>query len=132
MTYAKDWRSYPPEFSNLVRTAALRKVEIPCADARAAKALEGRLHAFCGTLHRQALKDLTIVELDNLARRVQFKAKAGVLICLPRDLEPDNLLIKNALKDLPPDPLGDMSGIEISPEMREMLRQRLTNQKPGL
>lgn len=130
MTYTKDPRGYPPAFISLVEAACLREVRIPCADARDAKRLEGRLHAFFGVLHRTVAKDPSLLPLDNMARRVKVKAVDSVLVAIPRDLEPDNALILAALSNTP-----TQTGEALAPmsaEMAEMFAQSLTTGPNGL
>lgn len=128
MTYAQDWRSFPPAFTELIEAAAVRKVEIPCVDAKKAKSLESKLHAFFGVLHRAAAKDPSVVPLDNLSRKVQIKAKGSVLVCIPRDQEPDNLLILDALRGANGTSASDLAGVEVSPEMKKYFEGVLTNE----
>lgn len=124
MTYTKDPRGYPPAFTQLVETACLREVRIPCTDARDAKRLEGRLHAYFGVLHRTAAKDPSFIPLDNMARKVKVKAVDSTLVAIPRDMEPDNALILAALGNVPP--TGETSAPSMSPEMAEMFAKALT------
>ena len=125
MTYAKDWRSYPPMFVNLIEQASLRTVEIPCADEKDAKRLEGKLHAFFGALHRNALKDKELVPLDNSSRRVRVKAQGSILFAGPRDTEPDNQLIAQALGLSPA--TNNAGEVPMSAELRELMAQSLTS-----
>lgn len=125
MTYTKDPRGYPPAFNQLIETAVLREVRIPCADPRDAKRLEGRLHAYFGVLHRTAAKDPSYVTLDNMARKVKIKAVDSTLVAIPRDMEPDNALIMSALGASPP--TGETSAPSMSPEMAEMFAKALTS-----
>lgn len=127
MPYTKDWRAYPPAFVQLIEAAALRRVEIPCEDAKKAKSLEAKLHAFFGVLHRSAARDPAVLPLDNLSRRVMIKAKGNILVAIPRDQEPDNLLILSALAGANGTTSGDLAGVEVSPEMKELFAKSLTN-----
>lgn len=128
MTYTRDPRSYPPAFITLMQVGSVRRVEIPCADQKDAKRLEGRIHAFVGVLHKSGVKDPEMKILSDQARRVQIKAVNGVLVALPRDLEPDNQLILSALGRAPSSGAGDES-VPMSAEMREMFNKGLTT--PG-
>lgn len=124
MSYTKDPRGYPPAFINLVETAVLREVRIPCASPADAKRLEGRLHAFFGVLHRTAAKDPSYLPLDNMARKVKIKAVESTLVAIPRDMEPDNALILAALgTSLPMKEAGDAP---MSAEMAELFAKSLT------
>lgn len=124
MTYTRDPRGYPPAFTNLVEAACLREVRIPCASFKEAKALEGRLHAFFGVLHRAAAKDPEYLTLDNMARKVKVKAVEHELVAIPRDLEPVNALILAALGNQSP---ADSAGVApMSAEMAEMFAKSLT------
>lgn len=131
MSHAKDWRSFPPAFVRLLREASVREVRITLPDAKEAKRMEGKLHAFVGLLHRaeaRAKDDAELTELDNLSRRVQIKAKANVLVCVPRELEPDNLLVEAALDAaLGVMPAPTLDGVKMSSEMQEMFNKTLTN-----
>ena len=131
MSYTKDPRGYPPAFEELIRAASLRKVVIPCADARDAKRLEGRLHAYFGVLHRAVDKDKSYIELDNISRRVKIKAVESELIAIPRDMEADNGLILAAL-GAQPLPTGEDAVPVLSPEMAKMFAKVLTTEKIGL
>lgn len=128
MTYPRDWRSFPPAFVSLIEQAAVRRVEVPCMSDKDAKRLEGRLHAFLGSLHRAAAKDKECIPLDNLARKVKVKAEGAILAASPRDTEPDNLLILQALG------AGQTQAEEVpmSAEMRKMFDQGLTSGETGL
>lgn len=131
MSYTKDPRGYPPAFEALVRAAAIREVRIPCLDAKDAKRMEGRLHAYFGVLHRSVAKDKSYLELDNLSRRVKIKAVGAELVAIPRDMEADNSLILAALGQ--PSPMaGDATGAVLSPEMAEMFAKALTTPDSGL
>lgn len=124
MSYTKDPRGYPPAFINLVETAVLREVRIPCASPADAKRLEGRIHAFFGVLHRTAAKDQSYLPLDNMARKVKIKAVESTLVAIPRDMEPDNALILAALgTSLPMKEAGDAP---MSAEMAELFAKSLT------
>lgn len=124
MSYTKDPRGYPPAFINLVETAVLREVRIPCASPADAKRLEGRLHAFFGVLHRTSVKDPSYLPLDNMARKVKIKAVESALVAIPRDMEPDNALILAALgASLPMKEAGDAP---MSAEMAELFAKSLT------
>lgn len=125
MTYTRDHRSYPPAFITLIETASVRPVHIPCADAKDAKRLEGRLHAFIGVLHKAAIKDTEIRDLDAMSRRVKIKAEGSTLVAIPRDLEPDNQLILGALGA----PVKEDESVPMSAELREMFDKGLTT--PG-
>ena len=127
MSYSKDWRAYPPAFEELVRRAAVGRVEISFPDPAAALRIVNKLHAYFGVLHRSALKQLELAELDALSRRVQIKAIGASLVAIPRDLDPDNLAILKGLEALPSAPLAD---VPMSTEMREMFAKSLTN-PPG-
>jgi hypothetical protein len=130
MTYTRDPRGYPPAFIELVHAACLREVRIPCADEQDAKRLEGRLHAFFGTLHKAAAREPEYLALDNSCRRVKVKAVGRYLVAIPRDLEPDNMLIMAALDTAQPTPAsGDVS---MSPEMAKLFAQALTTPETGL
>lgn len=124
MSYTKDPRGYPPAFINLVETAVLREVRIPCASPADAKRLEGRLHAFFGVLHRTAAKDPAYLPLDNMARKVKVKAVESELVAIPRDMEPDNALILAALGATLPTKEAD--AVPMSAEMAEMFAKSLT------
>ncbi len=124
MSYTKDPRGYPPAFVNLVETAVLREVRIPCSTPADAKRLEGRLHAFFGVLHRTAAKDPSYLPLDNMARKVKVKAVNSTLVAIPRDMEPDNALILAALGQSAP--AGESSSAPMSAEMAEMFSKSLT------
>lgn len=128
MTYTRDHRSYPPAFIALIEAASVRPVSVPCVDAKDAKRLEGRLHAFVGVLHKAALKDAEIRDLDAMSRRVKIKAIGSTLEAIPRDLEPDNQLILGALGLAP----KEDESIPMSAEMREMFSKGLTTPDSAL
>jgi len=128
MTYARDWRSYPPSFNALIERAALQEVRIPCKDAKDAKRLEGKLHAYFGVLHKSVIKDLELIPLDNLSRRVRVKAEGDVLVAMPRDQEPDNELILRALAQTSSS-ATDKGDVPMSPVMRELFAKTLTTDK---
>lgn len=123
MSYTRDHRSYPPAFITLIESACVRRVEIPCVDAKDAKRLEGRLHAFVGVLHKAVIKHPEIMELDAMSRRVKIKAEGSALVALPRDLEADNQLILGALGQ----PSHAAEPVPMSAEMREMFAKGLTS-----
>lgn len=124
MSHAKDWRAYPPAFVQLVETAALRQVTIPCESERKATSLVAKLHAFFGVLHRTAANDPAMLPLDNLSRKVQVKREGTLVMCRPRDMEEDNQLVLAALGQAPQTTLeGD---VPMSAEMRELMAKTLT------
>ena len=116
MSYSKDWRSFPPAFADLIEAGSTRQILVPCADAKDAKRLEGKLHAYFGVLHRSAVKNPEAIPLDNLSRRVRIKAVGAELLVGPRDSEPDNLRILAALgKEHTPD------GVPMSADMQALI-----------
>lgn len=133
MTAPRDWRSYPPSFATLVEEASLRPIRIQCGTEGKAKSLVGRLQQFVGVLHKNASLDKELLPLDAKARRVKITFSGTELVAIPRDLEEDNLLILRGLGQAPLETKGAEGGETVmSPEMRKMFDEALTNPPTGL
>lgn len=96
-----NWASYPPAYPRIVEAACQRQLRIPCLNEKDARRTEGKLKAFVGALYRAAAKDPAMEGMATMGRRVKFKTEGSEVVCMPRDLDSDNLAALAALGEDP-------------------------------
>lgn len=109
MGRSKNWMSYPDTFVDLVNTACVQSIVIPCADEKAAKSLQGYIYGFFSALQKEANKpngDEKARELRRMSCKIKLHRDGAVLTAMPRDMDSVAQSVADALRTQTANPIS--------------------------
>lgn len=102
MPRSKNYLTYPDSFTDFIKLAVTKRVEVELNNAKEAKTLMGRMYGFFAALEAAAKARDTpeeIRELRRMSTKVKLRVSDSTLIAIPADEEPMAKLVAEAVRD---------------------------------
>lgn len=126
MPRSKNWSTYPRAFHDLLESAAVKSVALPCADEAQARSLRAHIYGFFGALEH-AIHQRDVEEearrLRSMSTQVKLRLEGSTLYAFPADEHPLAQLITKSLGEQTDKPLESAEHQGPSAELLRILNK---------